>query len=74
MEFPNPPVVITNFFLKDKLEKIFLNMHNDPKGKTILRNLGIEKFVIVPKKEYDIIKKIKSFVDKNVKNTNNKVF
>ncbi|ADR18555.1 phosphate/phosphite/phosphonate ABC transporter substrate-binding protein [Calditerrivibrio nitroreducens] len=74
MEFPNPPVVITNFSLKDKLKQIFLNMHNDPEGKAILKNLGIEKFVIVPKKEYDIIKNIKSFVDKNVKNTNNKIF
>ena len=48
--------------------------NNDPEGKAILKNLGIEKFVIVPKKEYDIIKNIKSFVDKNVKNTNNKIF
>ncbi|MBI4930762.1 MAG: phosphate/phosphite/phosphonate ABC transporter substrate-binding protein [Bacteroidetes bacterium] len=44
-----PPVVVSKNFdkeLKNKIEEIFLNIHNDPEGKKILDDLMIDKFAL----------------------------
>jgi phosphonate transport system substrate-binding protein len=42
--------------LKLNLQNLFLEMHQDPKGKTILEKLMIERFVVVPDSLYDSIR------------------
>ena len=56
--FGNPPVVASSRLpnqMKDRMRKLLFNMHRDPKGKKILRELMIDSF-IAPKEEcYDPI-------------------
>ena len=51
-----PPVVIRHgieLALKEKLLHIFLDAHNDEKGGEILREMMIDKFVLIDDKSYD---------------------
>ncbi|MFN2352892.1 MAG: phosphate/phosphite/phosphonate ABC transporter substrate-binding protein [Desulfopila sp.] len=62
--FGIPPVVVSPnlpTLLKSALRQIFLNMHNDSKGRTILDGMKIEKFVEVPDSNYDSIRAMRSF-------------
>lgn len=61
-----PPVVVTPGMdpkLKKKLRAIFLNAHKDPKGREILKNMMIDKFVLLDDRAYDSIREMKSFLD-----------
>jgi phosphonate transport system substrate-binding protein len=63
--FGSPPLVATPksaTFIKKKIIEILLNMHQDPKGKTILTPLLIEKFVQVKDSNYDSVREMLSFV------------
>lgn len=66
--FGIPPVVVPPnlpTLLKSALREIFLNMHNDPEGRTILNAMKIEKFVEVPDSNYDAIRAMRSFITNN---------
>jgi len=74
-DFPNPPIVFSsNHYNKEQLEQIFLNMHSDPEGAKILRNLNIERFVKIDNKMYNEVIKIKQEVDKHLSNESSKIF
>jgi len=74
-DFPNPPIVFSsNHYNKEQLDQIFLNMHRDPEGAKILRNLNIERFVKIDNKMYNEVIKIKQEVDKHLSNESSKIF
>jgi len=55
-EYTTPPVVVSRTMdqsLKKKLVNILLTMHEDARGKEILKKLRIEKFVAVRDKDYE---------------------
>jgi len=67
-----PPVVIRHgieFALKEKLLHIFLNAHNDEKGREILRGMMIDKFVLIDDKSYDSIREMKQWLNKHGEKT-----
>jgi phosphate/phosphite/phosphonate ABC transporter binding protein len=65
--FGSPPLVAspkTSTFIKKKIIEILVNMHQDPKGKRILNNVLIEKFVQAKDINYDSVREMQSFVEK----------
>jgi len=65
--FGSPPLVAspkTATFIKKKIIEILVNMHQDPKGKRILNNVLIEKFVQAKDINYDSVREMQSFVEK----------
>jgi len=65
-----PPVVVRSGLdpaLKARIEKIFLAMHTDPRGKEILDRMKIDKFVVVADSSYDSIRAMRSWVRNNAK-------
>jgi phosphonate transport system substrate-binding protein len=57
-----PPVVISptlDFQLKQQLRDSFLTMHDSSKGRKILNELAIERFVTAPDSIYDSIREMK---------------
>ena len=64
-DFGIPPMVNTpglSKFLKDKIQEILVNMHNDDDGKRILSDMQIEKFVRGSDSYYDSVRAMESFV------------
>ncbi len=60
-----PPVVISpgiDSELKEKLRSAFLNMHNDPRGRKILKRVLIDRFTVVEDGAYDSIRQMESFM------------
>ncbi len=63
--FGSPPLVAspkTSTFIKKKIIEILVNMQQDPKGKRILNNVLIEKFVQAKDINYDSVREMQSFV------------
>lgn len=61
-----PPVVVPKELdpeLKDRLRKIFLEAHTDPKGAGILRKMQIDRFVTIDDKAYDSIREMKTWLE-----------
>lgn len=57
-----PPMVVNPALdpqLKQQLRDFFLDLHNSAEGQRILRNLGIDKFVVIPDSSYDSIREMK---------------
>ncbi|MEF3254093.1 MAG: PhnD/SsuA/transferrin family substrate-binding protein, partial [Deferribacterales bacterium] len=74
-DFPMPPVVVSyNYKDKERLRDIFLNMHKDEEGRKILRKINIDKFVVITKDRYNIIKKMKLVLDEHFKNESSEIF
>lgn len=64
-DFGIPPVVVSprvSTYTKEKIREILLGMHNDTDGKRILEEMLIERFVVVPDRNYDSIREMESFV------------
>lgn len=62
-----PPVTVRSGLkpeLKEKLRQIFLNAHEDEKGRQILKGMMIDKFVVISDKAYDSIREMKSWIEK----------
>jgi len=60
-EFGIPPVVVSpkvSTETKDKLKRIFLNLHNSEEGRVILEHLKIEKFLEQEDGNYDSIREM----------------
>jgi len=61
-----PPIVVRPGMdpkLKERLRAVFLNAHKDPKGREILKNMMIDKFVLLDDRAYDSIREMKSFMN-----------
>ncbi len=64
-DFGIPPMITTPSvptFMKEKIREILMNMHKDRKGKRILDDMLIDKFVEVPDSYYDSVREMQSFV------------
>jgi len=62
-----PPVVVhpgLDKNLKEALRDVFLNAHNDEKGKKILEKMMIDKFALINDRAYDSIREMKAWVAK----------
>lgn len=65
-----PPVVARPGLdpeLKEKIKQIFLNAHDDEKGRKILKGMMIDKFVVIDDSAYDSIREMKSWIAKQKK-------
>jgi len=61
-----PPVVVPRNMepqLKERLRRIFLNAHNDQKGRKLLAQMMIDKFVVIDDHAYDSIREMKAWLD-----------
>ncbi|MCL4426679.1 MAG: phosphate/phosphite/phosphonate ABC transporter substrate-binding protein [Firmicutes bacterium] len=57
----SPPVVVNpnlDKTLKDKLQAILLEMHNDPQGQEALREIMVDRFALPDDRAYDFIRQI----------------
>jgi phosphonate transport system substrate-binding protein len=64
-DFGIPPLVTSwrgPTFLKEKIVEILVTMHGDRKGRKILSEMLIDKFVEVPDSNYDSIREMLSYV------------
>ena len=62
-----PPVVVPKSLdplIKEKLKQIFLNAHNDKKGRELLSKMMIDKFVVIDDSAYDSVREMKSWLEK----------
>ena len=60
-----PPVVVSPKLepeLKKILRDVFLDMHQNNKGKEILKNLMIDKFILIPDSSYDSIRRMETIL------------
>jgi phosphonate transport system substrate-binding protein len=67
-EFGIPPVVVPlglSSYRKSAIRNVFLNMHIDPEGKSILSAMKIDRFVEVPDSNYDSIRAMHAFIKNN---------
>ncbi|NJD76886.1 MAG: phosphate/phosphite/phosphonate ABC transporter substrate-binding protein [Candidatus Methanoperedens sp.] len=63
--FANPPIVVPKEidpFLEQRLKDIFINMEKDDKGREILSNIMIDKFVTINDSAYDTIREMRGRV------------
>lgn len=70
-----PPVVVhpgLDKKLKEALSDVFLNAHNDEKGKKILEKMMIDRFVPINDSAYDSIREMKAWVVKQEPGTKSK--
>ncbi len=64
-DFGIPPLITmpgVPTFMKEKIREILMNMHRDRKGKRILDDMLIDRFVEVPDSYYDSVREMQSFV------------
>lgn len=57
----NPPVVMSSDIssdLKDRISQLFLQMHNNPEGQSILNEMGIDHFIKGEEADYNYINEI----------------
>jgi phosphonate transport system substrate-binding protein len=62
-----PPVVVTKNIdpkLKAQLKEIFLNMHEDPRGREILDGIMVDKFIVPKDSDYDSVRNMQEWVEK----------
>lgn len=60
-----PPVVVSPNIdgeLKEKLRSAFLDMHNDPQGRKILKKILVDRFATIDDSAYDSIRRMEAFV------------
>lgn len=61
-----PPVVVRpglDSETKEKLKQVFLNAHQDKKGREILKSMMIDKFVVIDDRAYDSIRQMQSWIE-----------
>jgi phosphonate transport system substrate-binding protein len=64
--FGMPPVVVSAHIrpqLKAELRDLFLTMHEDEEGRTVLNTLGIDRFVNIGKEAYDSVRALEASVN-----------
>jgi len=60
-----PPIVVPRDLapdLKEKLRQAVLNAHTDPKGQEILRQMRIDRFVVIPDSAYDSVREMQTWI------------
>jgi len=70
-----PPVVVPKGLdpmVKERLRQIFLNTHNDDKGRELLSKMMIDKFVLIDDSAYDSVRDMKSWLEKQKTKEQNK--
>lgn len=63
--FGAPPVVVPPglpIFMKEKVRKIMLTMHEDPRGMELLSLMQIDRFVVVNDADYNEIREMRKFL------------
>ncbi|MBI5741467.1 MAG: phosphate/phosphite/phosphonate ABC transporter substrate-binding protein [Nitrospirae bacterium] len=63
-----PPVVVRPGLdpaLKEAMRKIFLEAHDDIRGREILKNMMIDRFVPIDNSAYDSIREMKAWIEKH---------
>ncbi len=63
--FAIPPIVVPRDLapaLKEKLRQTVLNAHTDPRGREILRQMRIDRFVVIPDSAYDSVREMQAWV------------
>jgi phosphonate transport system substrate-binding protein len=63
-----PPVVVRKGLspgLKKELRAVFLNAHRDKRGKELLGNMMIDKFVVIDDSAYDSVREMKSWISRH---------
>ncbi len=61
-----PPIVVPpglDPLLKNKLRNVFLQMHEDVRGRQILNNLMIDRFIVINDSAYESTREIRTWVD-----------
>jgi len=61
-----PPVVVPkelNSHLKEELRTIFLSMHKDSAGMKILKELRIDRFIVVPDSAYTTVRTMQQWIE-----------
>jgi phosphonate transport system substrate-binding protein len=64
-----PPVIVNPKMdpaLKEKVKQIFLGMAADPKGKSILDGIMVDKFIIPKDKDYNSVRDMDTWLKKNL--------
>ena len=64
--FPAPSIVASGAIDKklfDEITQILLKMYQDPKGKKILEDLNIDKFIVTDPERFEEIRKMQKLVD-----------
>lgn len=70
--FGNPPFVVPESMpgeLKQRLRDVLLNMHTDPEGRRVLRNLNMQRFTVVDDSLYDSVRLLFESVNSYEQNT-----
>ena len=65
-----PPVAVRKDLspaLKQELRAVFLNAHRDERGKELLGNMMIDKFVVIDDSAYDSVREMKSWIARQQK-------
>jgi len=65
-EYGIPPVVVHPAAppeLKERLRDTFLSMHEDPRGREILAELRIERFIVPEDSSYDSVRRMQEWVE-----------
>lgn len=60
-----PPIVVPPDLapeLKEQLRQAILNAHNDPKGQAILKQMRIDRFVVIPDSAYDSVREMQIWI------------
>jgi len=60
-----PPIVVPRELapeLKEKLRQTILNAHTDPKGQAILRQMRIDRFVVIADGAYDSVREMQGWI------------
>jgi len=60
-----PPVIVNKNMdpaLKAQIKDIFLKMHEDPKGKRILGEIFVDKFIVPQDKDYDSVREMEKWI------------
>jgi phosphonate transport system substrate-binding protein len=60
-----PPVVVNKGVdraLAAKVRDVFLSMHSDPKGKAILANIMVDRFIVPKDRDYDSVREMEAWL------------
>lgn len=60
-----PPIAVSRDLapeLKERLRQIVLNAHTDPKGQAILKQMRIDRFVVIQDSAYDSVREMQAWI------------
>jgi phosphonate transport system substrate-binding protein len=60
-----PPIAVPRDLapeLKERLRRVILEAHTDPKGQAILKQMRIDRFVVIPDSAYDSVREMQAWI------------